>query len=118
MTTEEKEETPPTMLGEQQLTALYNWLSKVNSTSTFKFIVTSVPFTSLWIGDAQVDTWAGYAKEKEEVLEVLQTVPNVIFISGDRHEFAAVEFDSGGQNLVREFSTRSVILDFLLLFQC
>ena len=35
------------------------------------------------------------------------TVPNVIIISGDRHEFAAIEFNSNDPKLhtIREFST-------------
>ncbi|KAH8108215.1 PhoD-like phosphatase-domain-containing protein [Cristinia sonorae] len=85
-----------TMLGEKQLSALYDWLGKVNGTTTFKFIVSSVPFTSLWQMDAQVDSWAAYAKEKAELLEVLHTVPNVMILSGDRHEFAVIEFSAAG----------------------
>jgi alkaline phosphatase D len=101
-----------TMLGERQLTTFYKWLSKVsvgcslhsflsddlsqvNSTMTFKFIVTSVPFTSLWTHDS-VDSWAAYEEEKAAILDALFTVPNVIILSGDRHEFAAIEFS--GQN--------------------
>lgn len=48
-----------TMLGDAQLTALHRWLVKVNGTSTFKFIISSVPFTSLWGHDAVTDSWAG-----------------------------------------------------------
>ncbi|KAH9977249.1 PhoD-like phosphatase-domain-containing protein [Lactifluus volemus] len=99
-----------TMLGEAQLSALYEWLGKVNQTATFKFIVTSVPFTSLWTHDAETDSWAGYAYEKASLLSALHTVPNVYLLSGDRHEFAAIEFNSlrevgPGAHVVREFST-------------
>lgn len=119
-----------TMLGETQLSALYEWLGKVsrtslstsrpmfdtylpfqvNQTATFKFIVTSVPFTSLWTHDAQIDSWAAYASEKASLLSALHTVPNVYLLSGDRHEFAAIEFnplsETGvGAHVVREFST-------------
>lgn len=84
---------PLTMLGDQQLTALYSWLGKVNQTSTFKFIVSSVPFTSLWRGvDGHLESWAGYTEERDAILDVLEYVPNVVIISGDRHEFAVVEF--------------------------
>ncbi|KAI0029405.1 PhoD-like phosphatase-domain-containing protein [Vararia minispora EC-137] len=96
-----------TMLGERQLTSFYHWLGKVNNTATFKFIVTSVPFTSLWTGDAQADSWAGYASEKAALLEALHTVPNVYILSGDRHEFAAIEFNgpTASSNPVFEIST-------------
>ena len=81
-----------TMLGDKQLTALYSWLGKVNSTTTFKFIVSSVPFTTLWTGgDGATETWAAYPEERNALLDVLEYVPNVIVISGDRHEFAVIE---------------------------
>jgi alkaline phosphatase D len=83
---------PRTMLGDKQLTALYLWLGKVNSTTTFKFIVSSVPFTTLWTGiDGGTDSWAAYPEERNALLDVLEFVPNVIVISGDRHEFAVIE---------------------------
>ncbi|TFK26359.1 alkaline phosphatase [Coprinopsis marcescibilis] len=96
-----------TMLGSTQLEALQNWLSKVNETVTFKFIVSSVPFTSLWQHDALKDSWGGYEVEKATILDAIQTVPNVFILSGDRHEFAAIEFAAPAVNLhvVREFST-------------
>lgn len=37
-----------TMLGPEQKQDFIDWLHKVNQTATFKFISTSVPFTSLW----------------------------------------------------------------------
>jgi alkaline phosphatase D len=75
---------------------------QVNTTTTFKFIISSVPFTSLWTHDAQIDSWAAYLDERDALLTVLGTVPNVFVLSGDRHEFAAIEF-LGGK--VVEFST-------------
>jgi alkaline phosphatase D len=81
-----------TMLGDKQLTALYSWLGKVNSTTTFKFIVSSVPFTTLWTGgDGRTDSWAAYPEERNALLDVLEYIPNVIVISGDRHEFAVIQ---------------------------
>ncbi|KAG6878746.1 hypothetical protein C0993_008045 [Termitomyces sp. T159_Od127] len=59
-----------TMLGDVQLAALHNWLSRVNATSIFKFVITSVPFTSLWGHDAQTDSWAGFPEEKKELLKI------------------------------------------------
>ncbi|KAF7322713.1 hypothetical protein HMN09_00050100 [Mycena chlorophos] len=95
----------PTMLGETQLAALHAWLSHANNTASFKFIVSSVPFTSLWGGDASSDSWAGYAAEKASILEALHSVPNVIIISGDRHEFASIEYASETLHPVHEYST-------------
>ena len=79
---------------------------QVNNTATFKFIVSSVPFTSLWQHDAQKDSWAAYPYEKMPLLNALHSVPNVIVISGDRHEFAAIKFtaEGGGHSFV-EVST-------------
>lgn len=83
---------PRTMLGDKQLTALYSWLGTVNSTTTFKFIVSSVPFTTLWKGSSSaMDGWAAYPEERSALLDVLEYVPNVIVISGDRYEFAVIE---------------------------
>jgi len=69
-----------------------------------------VPFTSLWTHDAQTDSWAAYASEKASLLSALHTVPNVYFLSGDQHEFAAIEFNplsevGAGAHVVRELST-------------
>ncbi|KAH9890706.1 PhoD-like phosphatase-domain-containing protein [Cubamyces lactineus] len=95
-----------TMLGDKQLAALYNWLGKVNNTAVFKFIVSSVPFTALWTYEALEDTWAAFPYEKNALLSAFQSVPNVIVLSGDRHEFAAIEFPAGhGGHNVLEVST-------------
>lgn len=80
---------------------------QVNNTASFKFVISSVPFTSLWGHDAQKDSWAGYAHEKSRILAELHTVPNVYILSGDRHEFAAIEFLGQDEHsyTVTEFST-------------
>ncbi|KAI0350094.1 hypothetical protein OH77DRAFT_1431373 [Trametes cingulata] len=98
--------TTHTMLGDKQLTALYDWLGRVNNTAVFKFVVSSVPFTALWTYEALEDTWAAFPYEKSALLSAFQSVPNVIVLSGDRHEFAAIEFESGdaGHNVL-EIST-------------
>lgn len=94
-----------TMLGEIQREALMAWLGAVNSTSTFKFVISSVPFMSLWGGpldvDGKKDSWAAYMTERAALLDVMQYVPNVIILSGDRHEFAAATM----RTAVLEFST-------------
>lgn len=56
--------------------------------------MSSVPFTSLWQYDASTDSWAGFPYEKTALLHALHSVPNVIVLSGDRHEFAAIKFTS------------------------
>ncbi|KAH8927780.1 Metallo-dependent phosphatase, partial [Atractiella rhizophila] len=100
-----------TMLGDKQKKVFYNWLA-LNHTATFKFIVSSVPFNTLWAGkDGQItwltvmnrhlDTWAGFQTERTEIMDILEHVPNVIVLSGDRHEFAATSI----RNKVYEFST-------------
>ncbi|KAF8311551.1 hypothetical protein DL93DRAFT_2060834 [Clavulina sp. PMI_390] len=92
-----------TILGEKQMADLTKWVGKVNSTAAFKFIVSSVPLTGMWGGlNGQTDTWAGAKTHRGEFLELLEYVPNVVVISGDRHEFAAVEHL--GANSIHEFS--------------
>ncbi|KAI0747693.1 PhoD-like phosphatase-domain-containing protein [Daedaleopsis nitida] len=110
--------TTHTMLGEQQLTALYDWLGRVNNTAIFKFIVTSVPFTSLWTYEGPFETWAGFPVEKASLLSALHTVPNVILLSGDRHEFAAIEFEAGdwGHNVL-EISTSPMSMFYIPFFR-
>lgn len=96
-----------TMLGRDQWTALHEWLGAVNGTSSFKFVISSVPFTSLWTFDGE-DTWAAYPEEKASLLQAFHSVPNVVIISGDRHQFAVVEFnhpDAKYGHVVREIST-------------
>ncbi|KAI0713393.1 PhoD-like phosphatase-domain-containing protein [Earliella scabrosa] len=110
--------TTHTMLGDQQLAALYDWLGKVNNTAIFKFIVTSVPFTSLWTYEGPFETWAGFPVEKASLLSALHSVPNVILLSGDRHEFAAIEFEAGdwGHNVL-EISTSPMSMFYVPFFR-
>ncbi|XP_006458395.1 hypothetical protein AGABI2DRAFT_65139 [Agaricus bisporus var. bisporus H97] len=107
------------MLGEGQLTALLSWLSQVNHTAAFKFVVSSVPFTTLWLHDAQVDSWAGFPTERRLLLDAFHTVPNVIILSGDRHEFAAIAFngDTPESHTVYEFSTSPLSMFYLPLIR-
>ena len=102
-----------TMLGEKQRNALFSWLAKVNHTTTFKFVVTPVPFTSVWGGpfdlDGYLDGWYAYNEDRKALLDELQYVPNVIIISGDRHEFAAVSM----RDTVLEFSTSPLSMFYI-----
>ncbi|KIK63882.1 hypothetical protein GYMLUDRAFT_459280 [Collybiopsis luxurians FD-317 M1] len=104
-----------TMLGEDQLARLLDWLGKVNNTATFKFIASSVPLTSLWGHDAQYDSWAGFMRERDILLDALHSVPNVFVLSGDRHEFAAVEYVAPAESnfAVTEFSTSPLSMFYI-----
>ncbi|KAJ2766170.1 hypothetical protein IWQ56_003822, partial [Coemansia nantahalensis] len=93
------------MLGAAQKQHFMQWLRDVNHTAAVKFVVSSVPVTTAWTNiDSSQDTWRGYPTERAEILNATQYVPNLFFLSGDRHEMAAVELPSG--NI--EFSTSPV----------
>ncbi|CBQ68470.1 conserved hypothetical protein [Sporisorium reilianum SRZ2] len=102
-----------TMLGYRQKQDLYRWLAAVNETVAFKFVVSSVPFNTLWGGeldvDGQKDSWAAYNTERLEIAQVLRYVPNVMVLSGDRHEFAAVSV----LDTITEFSTSPLSMFYL-----
>ncbi len=72
-----------TMLGHQQKQWLLQKL--VTSTATFKFIVSSVPFS-----DPRDDKWGEYPEERDEILNTIQEnkIPGVIFLAGDVHHAA------------------------------
>ncbi|KAJ3148880.1 hypothetical protein HDU89_004461 [Geranomyces variabilis] len=91
-----------TMLGDAQMARLKAWLLQVKDTHTVKFLVTSVPFTQNWQWERR-DTWAGYLKERQEILDFISTnnIRNVLAISGDRHEVAITKLPGN----VIEFST-------------
>ncbi|KAI0736478.1 PhoD-like phosphatase-domain-containing protein [Fomitopsis betulina] len=113
---DETEEPSRTMLGETQLAALYEWLGRVNNTATFKFVVTSVPFTGLWTYEGAYESWNGFQYEKAALLRAFQTVPNVVLLSGDRHEFAAIEFPSEDpKRTVYEISTSPLSMFYIPL---
>ncbi|PWN43770.1 hypothetical protein IE81DRAFT_322196 [Ceraceosorus guamensis] len=110
-----------TMLGSKQKQVFLDWIKSVNATSSFKFVISSVPFNTLWGGaldwDGKEDSWNAYRTEREELLEVLQYVPNVIVISGDRHEFASVGLKTAtypkDDYPVTEFSTSPLSMFYL-----
>jgi len=90
-----------TILGEQQLSDLLEWLAAPEPAGVrWKFVVSSVPFTKNWRVNAQ-DTWAGYLSERRTILEAMWSLNshstsnnniNIVILSGDRHEFAATTF--------------------------
>ncbi|MGH7774312.1 MAG: alkaline phosphatase D family protein [Candidatus Binatia bacterium] len=85
-----------TILGRQQKEWFLESLS--SSTAWFKFIATSVPFSS-----PHSDKWGGFPEERDEVLKFLtaKKIGGVIFIAADVH-YAAVSRVSGGSGL-KEF---------------
>jgi len=68
-------------------------------------VVSSVPFTTLWKGDAERDSWAGFESERSSVLSALVSTPNTFVLSGDRHEFAAIQHLGSGSGKLIELST-------------
>lgn len=84
-----------TILGDAQLAALHNWLARVNGTAVWKFVVSSVPLSTLWAYDAKEDSWAAFDKERQSVLSALTTVDNVVVLTGDRHQYAVIDFFGG-----------------------
>ncbi|KAJ2353328.1 hypothetical protein GGF43_003521 [Coemansia sp. RSA 2618] len=94
-----------TMLGQEQKQHFIQWLRDVNHTAAVKFVISSVPVITGWSNfDSSQDTWRGYPTERAEILSLTGHVPNLFYLSGDRHEMAAVELPSG--NI--EFSTSPV----------
>lgn len=106
-----------TMLGQKQKDDLMRWLGAVNSTASFKFIVSSVPFMSLWGGiDGKLDTWAAYLAERDELIDVMQFVPNVIVLSGDRHEAAITGLRSVSNPATESFPITEISVSPLNMF--
>ncbi|KAL1743281.1 PhoD-like phosphatase-domain-containing protein [Schizophyllum fasciatum] len=106
-----------TMLGAKQLAALRTWIESSKNTATFKFVVSSVPFTSLWGHDAQTDCWPGFPTERSALLELFHSVPNLIILSGDRHEFAHIEYTgTQGQHTFHEVSASPMNMFYIPLY--
>jgi len=72
-----------TMLGETQKRWLLAQLAA--SSASFKFIVSSVPFS-----DPRIDKWGEYPQERDEILEFItkESITGVLFLSGDVHHAA------------------------------
>ncbi len=72
-----------TMIGPEQKQWLLRQLEA--SSATFKFIVSSVPFS-----DPRDDKWGEYPAERDEILKNIQEnkIPGVIFLAGDVHHGA------------------------------
>ena len=75
---------PITMLGAAQKTWLFENI--LESTATFKIIVTSVPW-AYGVKPGSSDPWQGFQAERKELFDFLHDhrVEGVILLSGDRH---------------------------------
>ena len=49
----------------------------------------------MWGSSYGENTWALYPEERAKIVDLLAYIPNVIVISGDRHEFTAIEYLDG-----------------------
>ena len=67
------------MVGEQQRTALVQWLE---SETDYKVVVSSVPFTKNWRGPDSADSWSGYLWEREQILDAMKRNGGAIILSG------------------------------------
>ena len=117
--------TKKTMLGEEQLSSLLDFLHRDEPAGVkWKFVICSIPFTRNWrINSA--DTWAGYLHERRIALQAMWDVGlrddgiQVIILSGDRHEFAATAFPPPKNekwpqsSTVHEFSTSPLSMFYL-----
>jgi len=85
-----------TMLGLEQKQWLLQQLAA--SSATFKFIVSSVPFS-----DPRDDKWGEYSAERGDILKNIQEnkIPGVIFLAGDVHHAAVSQMPHNPA--VREF---------------
>lgn len=104
------------MLGHEQLEDFIAFLARPEPRGVkWKIVASSVPFTKNWRVNGK-DTWAGYLRERQIILEAMWDVGlrggvGVVVLSGDRHEFAATAFPPplGGRwpvsATVNEFST-------------
>jgi len=85
-----------TMLGLEQKQWLLQQLAA--SSATFKFIVSSVPFS-----DPRDDKWGEYPEERDDILRNIQenNIAGVIFLAGDVHHAAVSQMPH--DPAVREF---------------
>jgi phosphodiesterase/alkaline phosphatase D-like protein len=85
----------PTILGEEQRYALYQWLKNNKTNYRAKFIISSVPISFIALPHKIVnllhgtlgDQWLGYPEERLELFKFIQQeeIEGVHFLSGDIH---------------------------------
>jgi len=86
---------PNIMLGEEQWTALEEWLLEVKDTHPVKFIATSGALLfQMWM-DIPRDRWTGFPRERRRLLKFLaeNEIEGVHFLTGDLHSAHAVSAD-------------------------
>ncbi len=91
-----------TMLGSTQLVELQSWLAA--STAVFKFIVSSVQWSTL---SQNADTWFGFPAERGEIFDFVRTngIRGVVLLSGDRHWMALFRHEAVAPYFLYEFSS-------------
>ena len=94
-----------TFLGTKQLKTFLHDVE--HSPARFKVIVNEMPIQQYYV--LPYDRWEGYAHERHAVLEALQDVPNVVFITTDVH--ATLVNDARFQTLEPGGPIESGILD-------
>jgi dipeptidyl-peptidase 4 len=96
----------PSMLGPVQMAWLRERL--VESTGTFKVLVSPVPWDfRAKAGQAGLDTWRGYAEEREELFSWIDQhqIEGVVLMSADRHRSDAWRIDRPGSYDLFEFNS-------------
>jgi alkaline phosphatase D len=86
---------PNKMLGDEQWTALEEWLLDVKDTHPVKFIATSGALLfQMWM-DVPRDRWTGFPSERRRLLKFLaqNEIEGVYFLTGDLHSAHAVSAD-------------------------
>ncbi len=81
-------------------TAQMDWLKTglANSPCTFKLIVNSVPIADQPLALGAADQWSGYAAQRDEILDFIDTAPfdGVIWLAGDIHMSATGRIGAPG----------------------
>ena len=109
------------MLGEQQKTMLKSWLQSMNSMATFKFIVSSVPWTQSQNTLDNEDNWGGgYLTERNEILSFIeaQGITGTIFLSADSHMSFSVELREEGSGFFEISSSPLSAFDNACEYSC
>ncbi len=96
----------PTMLGLTQK----EWLKETlaGSAGTFKVLVSPVPWDlRAKPGQAGLDTWRGYAEEREEIFSFIEAnhIEGVVLASADRHRSDAWQIERDGGYDLYEFNS-------------
>jgi len=87
--------------GEYMSQTQIDWLLEAvqSSTAVFKLILNSVPFadfSALLSTIQEEDRWSGFPKSRNAVLEGLQGISNVYFVSGDFHMALVCHVEASG----------------------